>query len=648
VTEHFPRLFSPLQVGRRTLRNRIALSATLTNYASGHRVTERWIDFLAERAKGGAAMLITEIIAVDPAALAQGAIVAGWEPANEDGFGRAAAAVTDAGAWLVAQLWHPGRQQLWHPVRALMGISDQPDAYSWTVPHVMSTDDLTRVADEYVATAARLARCGFGGVELHGAHGYLITQILSPWSNQRQDRYGGSLENRIRFVVEVAQAIRQTCGNEFVIGLKMPGDEGVAGGIDPDEAARITAALAATGKLDYFAYSQGNFTLSLENHVPDMHFRRTPFLDIHRKVRPAAAGTPVMAIGRIATPAEAEAALADGAGDLVGLTRALVADADWPAKALSGRAADIRPSSYDNFAWGEIHVGKPLAEPHNPQLGHKGESGWRVSRALQRRRVAVVGAGPAGLQAARIAAERGHDVALFGASPRLGGKLAWEASLPGRGEYADVITWMEAQAKRAGVKFELGHAASVSDVRALNPDHVVVATGSHHRRPENFTGDGACVRDWPARRGHAPAATAVLFDMDQSAATYAVADDLVRTYRRLVLLTPRTQLARNVNYCSALGVHRRLYRANAEIVMAAEPVSLLDGILTWRNVFTGQHQEIPDVALFLWSTPRLADDALAAPLRAAGLDLTLVGDCLAPRNLLCAIHEGEAAAMAVE
>jgi dimethylglycine catabolism A len=663
VTEaaYFPRLFSPLQVGRRTLRNRIALSATLTNYAAAHRVTDRWIDFLAERAKGGAAMIVTEIIAVDPAALAHGAIVAGWEPGNEDGFARAATAVGDAGAGLVAQLWHPGRQQLWSPVRAPMGISDQPDAYSWTVPHVMSTDELQRVADEYVATAERLRRCGFGGVELHGAHGYLITQILSPWSNRRADRYGGSLENRIRFVAEVAEAIRQTCGSDFVIGLKMPGDEGVAGGIDPDEAARITAALAAGGTLDYFAYSQGNFTLSLENHVPDMHFRRGHFLDIHKKVRPAAAGIPVMAIGRIATPQEAEAAIADGAGDLVGLTRALVADADWPAKARAGRAADIRPSSYDNFAWGEIHVGKPLAEPHNPQLGRKGESGWRPPPAAARYRVAVVGAGPAGLQAATIAAARGHDVTLFGASPRPGGKLAWEAALPGRGEYAGLIAWMGRQAKHAGVKAELGHAASAADVRALDPDHVIVATGSHQRRPEDFAGDGAGARDWPARTGRDSAnrdsaggialkrdRIAVLFDMDQSAATYAVADDLARAYRRLVLLTPRTQLARNVNYCSAVGVHRRLYAAHVEIVMAAEPVALHDGMLAWRNVFTGERREIAEVELFLWSTPRLADDAIAAPLRAAGLDVRLVGDCLAPRNLLCAIHEGEAAALALE
>ncbi|HML12166.1 MAG TPA: hypothetical protein VK456_02595, partial [Xanthobacteraceae bacterium] len=196
---HFPHLFSPVTVGERTLRNRIALTATLTNYGAGHRVTDRWIDFLAERAKGGCGMIVTEVIAVDPAALAHGAIVTGYEAENEDGFKRAAAAVEGEGACLVAQLWHPGRQQLWAPVRSPKGISDQPDAYSWTVPHVMATDELRHLVDAYVCVARRLKRCGFGGVELHGAHGYLITQILSP-ANRRTDAYGGSLNNRLRFV----------------------------------------------------------------------------------------------------------------------------------------------------------------------------------------------------------------------------------------------------------------------------------------------------------------------------------------------------------------------------------------------------------------------------------------------------------------
>jgi hypothetical protein len=421
----------------------------------------------------------------------------------------------------------------------------------------------------------------------------------------------------------------------------MPGDEGVAGGIDPDEAARITAALV--GSVDYFAYNQGNFTLSLDTHVPDMHFRRGHFLAIHRRLRPAAAGTPVMAIGRIATPEEAEAALAEGAGDLVGLTRALIADADWPAKARAGRAADIRPSTYDNFAWGEIHAGKPLAEIHNPQLGQAGESGWRTPRAAQARRVAVVGGGPAGLQAARIAAEAGHDVTLL--SEKLGGKLRWESELPGREEYRVLLAWMERKAREAGVRFQLGQRAAASDVLALRPERVILATGSRPRRPEAFEGEGISVRDW---RAEAPASgTAVLFDMDHGAATYAVADALAQRYTRVALLTPRTQLARNVNYCSALGIYRRLYEANVDIVLAAQPVRLADGSFQYENVFTKRRFEIPDVKLFLWATPRIADDALAAELRQAGLDVRLAGDCMAPRNLFCAIHEGEALARAL-
>jgi hypothetical protein len=645
---YFPRLFSPLRVGQRTLRNRIALPATTTNYGARNRVTDRWISFLAERAKGGAGMIITEIIAVDPAALCQASTVTGYEAENEDGFRRAADAVEGEGACLIAQLWHPGRQQLWSPVASPKGISDQPDAYSWTVPHVMATSELRQVADAYVAVAKRFKQCGFGGVELHGAHGYLITQILSPWSNRRDDDYGSSLENRTRFVREVSQAIRQTCGSDFVIGLKMPGAEGVAGGIDPDEAARITVALARPGLLDYFAYSQGNFTLSLENHAPDMHFRRGHFLDIHKKMRRASAGVPVMAIGRIATPTEAEAAIADGAGDMVGMTRALIADADWPAKARDGRVDDIRPSSFDNFAWGEIHAGKPLAEPHNPQLGHKGESAWRPMRALQRRRVAVVGAGPAGLQAARVAAQRGHDVTLFGASVEPGGKLKWEAGLPGKAEHLSVISWMERQARAAGVKAEFGHPATIGDILAVKPDSVVVATGSHQRRPEDFTGDGVSARDWTARSSSGRTdATAVLFDMDHSAATYAVADALAQDYRRLVVLTPRQQIARNVNYCSAIGIYRRLYEANVEIVLSAEPVVLRDGVLTWRNVFTGRTQDLDGVGVVVWSTPRVADDSIAKELQDAGIDIRLVGDCMAPRNLLCAIHEAEAVALAL-
>jgi hypothetical protein len=210
-----------------------------------------------------------------------------------------------------------------------------------------------------------------------------------------------------------------------------------------------------------------------------------------------------------------------------------------------------------------------------------------------------------------------------------------------------VLAWMERRLRDTGAEVELGNRATTDDVLALKPEAVILATGSSLRPPTDIEG-GSSVRDWDGYRLNTRSdSTAVLFDMDHSGATYAVADALAARYQKLVLLTPRTQIARHVNYCSAIGIQRRLYQADAEIVVAAEPASLQEDVLTWRNVFTGKVRAIPNVGLFLWSTPRIADDALAQPLRQRGVDTRLVGDCVAPRNLLCAVHEGEAAAQAI-
>ncbi|HTO51398.1 MAG TPA: FAD-dependent oxidoreductase, partial [Burkholderiales bacterium] len=467
----------------------------------------------------------------------------------------------------------------------------------------------------------------------------------SPWSNARADGYGGEVDGRTRFVREVIAGIRAECGTGFIVGLKMPGDERVPGGIDGEEAGRIAAHLARAGGLDYVAFAQGNFSPSLEDHTPDMHYPPGPFMALQRRLRERARPIPVLALGRVLDAAHAERLLGEGVGDLIGMGRALVADAALPAKALAGRRATTRPCIFCNVCWAEIHVGKPIACIHNPHLGTPGEAAWQPAPAARKRRVVVVGSGVAGLEAAWVAASRGHDVTLLG-SRQVGGKARLESLLPGRAEVAKVFDFQLARARAAGVALEPGSPATVEQIAAARPEAVVLATGSSMRPPATLAADSDTGVDaWTlaADLGAAPArraGTAVLFDHDHGAGVYALADLLGSVYDRLVIITPRTQLGRNVAYVGLLGVYRRLYHAGVEIVVAAVPRRFAAQRVVHANAFTGEERAIEGVALFAYATPRLAEDRLAAPLRAQGLEVRLAGDAFAPRAMLAAVHEG--------
>ena len=646
MTPLFPHLFSPIALASRVVPNRLTLLATLTNFGVEHRITERWMNFLIERARGGTGLIISEIIAVDPEALAHGAIVTGYDDRNDAGFRATAQAVDATGSTLIGQLWHPGRQQLWHPTRSPQGVSDQPDALSWTVPHVMSVHEIERLVDAFVDVALRLKRCGFHGVELHAAHGYLLTQFLSPWSNTRDDEYGGGRDNRLRFVTAIADGIRRACGAEFIVGIKMPAEEGVVGGIDVAEARAITQSLCATGHFDYFAYSQGNFSLSLENHVPDMHFKPGHFLHLHRAMREVAGQVPVMAIGRIGTPELAEEIIASATASLIGMSRALVSDAAFARKAREGQAANIRPSVFNNSCWGEVHMGKPLAEFHNPELAQSGEANWHIAKAKRAMHVVIAGSGVAGLQCAWVAAAAGHRVTLLAASEALGGKLRLEARLPGHGEMARVYTHQRQLIEQHRVKLKCGERASADSILAHGPDAVVIATGSQMRPPEfdygldeheRVTSGHEFAAAWEAddtlRRG-----IAVLYDHDHTAATYALAQALASCYRQVIIITPRTHIAQAVNYCSAIGIFRRLYQMGVSIHPATRPVEYRNRTLTVANVFSGETSTFEQVESIVYATPRRVNDDLVQSLQER-VRLHAVGDCVAPRNLLIAIHE---------
>ena len=308
----FDTLFSPIAVGGRELRNRIVHAATVTGLGRDRAVTDRLIAYHAARAEGGTAMIVTELMNVHPTSAGAPILVSIHDEANLGGLARWAEAVEQYGCRLIGQLGHIGRQQLWGLDSVPRSASSQPEALYWNSARPLAEDEIAGIVAGYAESAERLKRAGFSGVELHGAHGYLIAQFLSPACNDRTDGYGGNLEGRTRFMREVMAAVRTACGKEFIVGIKLPADERVPGGIDPEEAERIAAAAAAEGVLDYLSFSQGAFGPAFDTHLPDMHYPPRPFLPLHARLRAAAGGLPVIGLGRIESAAAAEAALAGG------------------------------------------------------------------------------------------------------------------------------------------------------------------------------------------------------------------------------------------------------------------------------------------------------------------------------------------------
>lgn len=643
--DRYPHLFSPLTVGTRWLKNRIVFPAVIPNLARQGRVTDRTVAFYAERAAGGVALVVSEGLFVHGSSVPPPTGLPAFDPANFDGFQRIAEAVESQDCRMVGQLFHMGRQQLWTPGAASpLGVSSRPDPFRWTVPHVMSISEIAMVVEAFVASAATLRRAGFSGVEVHAAHGHLITQFLSSWSNTREDEYGGDLDGRTRFLREVLAGIRTECGPDFLLGLKMPGDELVDGGITPSESARILQRVSSETPVDYVGFGQGNSSLSFGDHLPDMHYPTGPYLRTQRELR-AGSDAPVVAFGRITSAAEAEAVVRDGTGDLVGLGRLLLADPGFPAKVQSGREDAVQPCIYCNACWAEVTQGRTIACVTNPRLGTTGEAAPQVKPALTKRRVTVVGAGVAGLRTAAAAAGRGHEVTLL--AGQLGGKARLESQLPGRRDIAKALDYQQRQAVEHGVRIELDVFATEERVLAERPDTVVLATGSRMVRPLGLDADsepGTSVRDYldevDCTGGDLVDGTAVLYDFDHTGGTYAVADLLAQRYRHVTILTPRPHLGDGVPYLNLLGVYRRLYEAGVRIVPSSEPVLCKDNVVRYANVFTGETTEVEDVRLFTWSTPREPNDELAAPL-AAGMEVHLVGDAYSPRSMLAAIHEAQ-------
>ncbi len=481
----YPHLFTPLRIGPLVARNRIVCGAHFTMFTEPATTWgepgffgARYGRYLGERARGGAGIVIAGQTQVHPTTAYQmlnNAIA--WDEAAVPHFARVTEPIRAHGALAFLQLAHNGgvNSGRWSklPVWAPSGVANHLEA-----PQPLERDEIREVVEHFARSARNAVAGGFQGIEIHGAHGYLVHEFLSPRSNRRTDEYGGSLENRMRFCVEVLAAVRAVVGPEIAVGLRLVGDEEQPDGpgLRPDDAAEIGARLEAAGLVDFLDVSVG---LSGTGMVRPMY--APPGFGVYAAaaVKRAVRRTPVFTVHRITTPEQAEDILARGEADAVTLVRALIADPEWPAKARAGAAATIRRCTGTNQGcYGNLLQGWPVGCVTNPAVGREEQLGHgTLVPAACPKRIVVVGGGLAGLEAAWVAAARGHTVILLEREDTLGGKIRLAARLPGRAEISDFADWRAGECARRGVDVRLRTEATVDGVLALGPDAVVVATG---------------------------------------------------------------------------------------------------------------------------------------------------------------------------
>lgn len=656
----YPDLFKRFALAGKPLKNRIVHAAILTALADKGRVTDKLINYYANRAKGGAAMVVTEPVGALPRHQSSARVCA-WNDSELSGLARLAESVEVHNCRILAQIQDPGRaRHVGGRLTDAIGASPVADDLSWSMPRELSISGIQEVIESFANTAARLYRCGYSGVEISAGHGHLWHQFLSPWSNLREDQYGGDLANRVRILDELVDAIRCATNSEFIIGMKLPGDDGVKGGIDIEESCRLAAHFAQVGNIHYLCPTQGSHGPSLEMHMPNDQYPRVPYRAIFERLRAAAPSLPIMAVARITDPSEADQLVASGQVDLVAIGRALITDPAWPMKAASGKAREIRYCVAANNCWNTIVHQKPIACDNNPRVAEPDELQWQPPVAVLAKSIVIVGAGVAGLEAAWIAASRGHRVVVMGKSEEVGGSTRRHAELPYSESLSSVYDWQFYACQQAGVKFELGTLATIDKIVAYKPDEVILATGSQMTVPrylpshvlnEGFFSD---LRD-SLQNLHAIKSKqdgcAVLFDMDQTEGTYAGAFLLAEKFSKLVLITPREGVAQETPLVTRQKIQRTLFEKKIEVrclnVPWFSPTFNDDAGMGSISVFGGHPSLIEDAVFFTWSSPRQPNRQLEAGLIAAGLSVHTIGDCRVAGTVMQATADGNAIALRI-
>jgi 2,4-dienoyl-CoA reductase-like NADH-dependent reductase (Old Yellow Enzyme family) len=543
-------LLQPYRLKHLTLRNRIMSTAHEPAYSEDGLPKERYRLYHAEKAKGGIALTMTA-----------GSAVIGRD--SPEAFGNLHAYKDEIVPWLrdlseachehgsaiMMQITHMGRRTGWNKADWLPVLAASPvrEPAHRAFPKTAEDWDIDRIVGQYADAAERMKAGGLDGVEIE-AYGHLMDGFWSPATNHRDDEYGGSLDNRLRFTWRVLDAIRERVGPDFIVGLRMVADENWEHGLSRAEGVEIARRLVASGQVDFLNLIRGHIEsdAALQDVIPIQGTRAAPHLDFCGEVR-AEVKFPVFHAARINDVATARHAVAEGKLDMVGMTRAHIADPHIVNKIAEGREDEIRPCVGATYCLDRIYEGHEALCIHNPSTGRERTMPHVITRTNgPARRIVIVGAGPAGLEAARVSAERGHDVVVFEAADLPGGQVRLASRLPRRKELVGIVDWRWEMCTKAGVDFRFNTYADESEVLAETPDVVLIASGGLPNT-EIVRGAELVVSSWDILSGDVkPAERVLVYDDNAGHPGLSAAEAIARAGSRLEIVTPERFFAADI------------------------------------------------------------------------------------------------------